>query len=790
MLSSRRGWLALTLLVALPAGAAEWHVAPGGDDTHPGTAGRPFATLPRAAEAARGTPGPDTVRLHGGTFALDRPLVLTAADSGVTWEAAPGETPVLAGGGRLALEWEAGADGVYRAATPPGLEFDGLFVDGRRQPMARYPDHDPAIRPFGGFAADAIAPERAARWTDPAGGFLHALHRALWGGYHYRITGKGADGGVTLEGGWQNNRPMGMHPQFRFVENIREELDAPGEWFHDRQSHTLFVKPPAGLDLAAATVEVARLPRLVELRGTREAPVRDVILRGLTFTRTARTFMATREPLLRSDWTIAREGAVLVSGAEDCAIEDAVIDQAGGNGIFVSGYNRRVAIRRCDLRDLGASGVCLVGEPSSVRDPLFRYEERQGHEDISKEPGPKSVAYPADCLVEDGLIRRIGLVEKQAAGVQIAMASGITVRHCSIYETPRAGINIGDGCFGGHVIEFCDVFDTVLETGDHGSFNAWGRDRFWNLRGAPAAALPALSRLDAVRPTVLRHNRWRCDHGWDVDLDDGASHYEIVGNLFLAGGLKLREGFGRTVRGNVAVNNTLHPHVWYADGGDVVTGNIWMAAYRPAAMDASLSRWGELVDRNFFTTTDADRAKFAAKGCDAHSLVGDPKFRDAARGDFRVADDSPARAIGFENVPMDRFGVRPPALRAQARTPAIPPLRDAATPAAAGPAFAWRGATVRGIGGEEFSAYGTAREQGGIAVLAVADGSPAAREGLRPGDLIVGLGDRPTRTMADLRAACTRSGAGPASLTVVRDQRPRALTLAPPLTTPEPRPSP
>jgi hypothetical protein len=65
------------------------------------------------------------------------------------------------------------------------------------------------------------------------------------------------------------------------------------------------------------------------------------------------------------------------------------------------------------------------------------------------------------------------------------MAQDITVRHCSIYDVPRAGINIGDGCWGGHVIEFCDIFDTVKETGDHGSFNSWGRDRYWGLRGVP-----------------------------------------------------------------------------------------------------------------------------------------------------------------------------------------------------------------------------------------------------------------------------------------------------------------
>ena len=81
--------------------------------------------------------------------------------------------------------------------------------------------------------------------------------------------------------------------------------------------------------------------------------------------------------------------------------------------------------------------------------------------------------------MDDCLIHLTGRVEKQTAGVEIDLAQGITVRHCSIYDMPRAGINIGDGCWGGHVIEFCDIFDTVKETGDHGSFNSWGRDRYW-----------------------------------------------------------------------------------------------------------------------------------------------------------------------------------------------------------------------------------------------------------------------------------------------------------------------
>ena len=502
------------------------------------------------------------------------------------------------------------------------------------------------------------------------------MHEAFWGDMHWRILGKKADGALDYEGGWQNNRPSPMHPEFRCVENIREELDAPGEWFHDAKTGTLYFFPPAGTDLKTATVEVVRLRHLIEFNGSQASPVKFITLRGLTFRHAARTFMDNREPLLRSDWTTYRGGAVMFNGAEDAAIEDCDFDQLGGNTVFINNYNRRITVRGCLIRESGANGVAFIGDPQAVRNPLFNYSEISDYAKLDRTPGPQSDNYPADCLVEDCLITRSGRFEKQTAPVQIAMAQGITVRHCSIYDVPRAGINIGDGCWGGHVIEFCDVFDTVLETDDHGSFNSWGRDRYWKPQREPVekevAADPKLPFLDMVRQSVLRNNRWRCDHGWDVDLDDGSSHYAIYNNLFLSGGLKLREGYARIATNNITVNNSLHPHVWYANSGDVFARNIVMGAYRPAIMN--VAKWGKQVDFNLFTTTEADRTAFADQGCDANSLVGDPLFVDAAQGDFRVKDGSPALKLGFVNFPMDQFGVRTPRLKAMARTPEIPPL--------------------------------------------------------------------------------------------------------------------
>ena len=201
-------------------------------------------------------------------------------------------------------------------------------------------------------------------------------------------------------------------------------------------------------------------------------------------------------------------------------------------------------------------------------------DEKNDLSTIDRTPGPKTNNYPAQGTVEDCLIHGIGRVERQPAGVQIAMAMEITVRDTSIYDCARAGINIGDGCWGGHLIERCDVFDTVLETHDHGSFNSWGRDRYWSSdRSASQVEVdadPNLPFLDAMKTTVIRDSRWRCDHGWDIDLDDGSSNYDIYNNLMLQGGLKLREGFRRRAWNNITVNNGFHPHVWYNNSEDEV----------------------------------------------------------------------------------------------------------------------------------------------------------------------------------------------------------------------------
>jgi len=160
--------------------AEAYYVAPDGLDSSPGSVDRPFKTIVRAQAQVRQSAGlrkhPIRVCLREGTHYLENALVFSSADAGapeapVTWAAYQGERVVISGGVRLALSWEPYRDGILQAKTPDGLAFDQLFVNGKRQHMARYPNFDPAVLPYNGFAADAFSPERAARWADPASGY-------------------------------------------------------------------------------------------------------------------------------------------------------------------------------------------------------------------------------------------------------------------------------------------------------------------------------------------------------------------------------------------------------------------------------------------------------------------------------------------------------------------------------------------------------------------------------------------------------------------------------------------
>ncbi len=723
-----------------------------GNDGAIGSIQHPVASVQQAVFlATQSSSNKVEIYFRKGVYYLDSTIVLSAAilkGKNLLLSSYNNEQVVISGAKKVAVSWSKYNNNIY--VTNVSFDFipDAMFENGKQQVMARYPNYDSAARIFNGVAADAISEKRVNKWKDPSGGFFHALHSGEWGSFHYQITGKQNNGSLQMEGGWQNNRPAPLHSSFRFVENIFEELDAPGEWYYDKGNSKIYFYPPSETDLGAASIELSHLKTLLYLKGDEINPIKNITIRKIRFTQTKRVLMEAHEPLLRSDWMLHRSGALLMEGTQYCNISDCVFDYLGATAIMISGFNRAINISNNHLKEIGGSGVCFVGDVSAVRSPAFRYEQFLDYKKIDQNPGPKNNLYPKDCLVDNNLIHDIGRIEKQATGIEISMSENIKVKNNTIYNTPRAGINIGDGTWGGHLIEYNDVFNTVMETGDHGSFNSWGRDRYWNANrkymDSIAAIHPEIILLDARKTTTIRNNRFRCDHGWDIDLDDGSSNYHIYNNICLNGGIKLREGFYRTVENNIMINNSFHPHVWFKKSEDIFRKNIVTRTYYPIQIPS----WGKEVDSNLFPDS-SPLLKARTNHTDANSLFGDPLFINSSTGDYKVSAKSPARLIGFKNIDNAAIGVQG-YLKSQALKVTIPYLVIASKVKEKTAEVDWLNVVVRNVSGlGDRSAFGLSSENG-VIILSIKTINGIVISGLQPNDVLLAADDKPINNIFDL----------------------------------------
>lgn len=195
--------------------------------------------------------------------------------------------------------------------------------------------------------------------------------------------------------------------------------------------------------------------------------------------------------------------------------------------------------------------------------------------------------------------------------------------------------------------------------------------------------------------------------------------------------MKLREGFFRTAENNIFINNALHPHVWFKNSGDVIQRNIFTRAYYPIQLDG----WGKKIDYNFFASKSY-LEEVRKYGTDMASVAGELLFTNPTQGDFTIKKGSKAFDIGFENFPMNQFGVQKPSLKKQAAQPDIPRLNLPALEKILSEIL-WLGGKIKSVNGlGDRSAYGLPDENG-VIVKEVPPSSLLSKSSIQKGDVIL-----------------------------------------------------
>jgi hypothetical protein len=293
------GFAVVVPLVARAATMSTLFVSPTGSGTAcSSSAPCSLAQAQSSVRALDGNMSGDiVVQLAGGTYRLSSPLVLGAADSGsngfsVSWQAAPGASPVLSGGQQV-VGWTLhdSANNIYAAAVPTGADSRQLYVDGALAPRAAIGINRSDVR----FTSTGMTIVNSALNYLASLPQQNRVELESQNSFTDRYAPVQSISGTTItmqQPAWNNNNwgydtlasPFaggGLQ-----LENSYSFLKNAGQWYLDPQAGQLYYKAPSGWNPASHDVELPRLTSLVQISGSYSNPAHNIAFQGISFQHT------------------------------------------------------------------------------------------------------------------------------------------------------------------------------------------------------------------------------------------------------------------------------------------------------------------------------------------------------------------------------------------------------------------------------------------------------------------------------------------------------------------------
>lgn len=684
----------LASLVALPQDSQAQltlHLAPSGDDKGSGEASSPLATLEGARDAVRtlksrgGLPaGGVRIVLHGGTYRLEKPLVLTPDDSGtaeapVVYAAAAGETPIVSGG-RTIDGFRRNPDGSWSttidAARNRAWGFRQLFVNDRRYILARSPNSGQYFVRKAVLQGDIETKGEWAGKSKTAFGFFPGDLKAWdnlqdvnlklyfsWNSGLYPLKSVDEKTHVALLAGpavWPMPRSAG---QCYLVENHPGALDAPGEWQLDRATGRLTVIPFADENIGQMAVVAPVTEHLVVGQGDPEKGrfVEQIRFEGISFQHAAWHLPPEGHGDPQAESTL--DAALQFDGARHIAIQRCEVAHIGNYAIWFREGCMSNHVVSNHLYDLGGGGVRIgTHTPTAPR--------RLSHGN----------------LVDNNFIHDAGHIHPGAVGICVGFAHHNTISHNEVCDLRYTGISLGwtwDIVRSGtrdNIVEQNHVHHVMRVLEDGGGVYSLG-----------------LTPGSVIRNNHIHHvGRLEDGVGHGVYLDGGSSGVLTENNLVHdtgAGGIRVQHGTAC-----LTVLNNICAYCGFGLGADAERTNIFAyniiymagdgAPFRP---QSEWQTYNKIIRNNLYWHEDRKPIRFLkytfpewqklegikdiwyTPRMDQGSRIADPQFVDAKNRDFRLKPSSPAFATGFQGI--DLSGVGPCGDPAWVRRPQETPIQ-------------------------------------------------------------------------------------------------------------------
>jgi hypothetical protein len=531
------------LAMAVVAGAAPAQaetvtifLAPNGNDNNPGTADQPVATPAKAQQLARAqTAGNDVVvQVAGGTYRLSAPLVFTTADSGVTWRAGAGQTPVLSGGSQV-TGWTVQDSGqnIWVASVPQGADSRQLFVDGTLAPRASIPIS----------RSDVQITTTGMTITNSALNYLATLPQQnrieveSQNSFTDRYAPVQSISGTTItmrQPAWNNNnwgydtlaRPFGGGQLY--LENSYSFLKSTGQWYLDPQAGKLYYKAPAGWAPASHDVELPRLESLLRISGSYSDPVRDITFSGLHFEHTtwltpstsvgyanqqSGTFLPTANQMPGDFLTSCQSGCQLFEGARNgWAQVPAAVQVSAATAITFSGntfaHLGQVGLGIGNDANAHGSGIGLGASSITVDHNTFTESSGGGIVVGGVRPDAHHPSNPAmvnkDITISNNTVNGVAKDYREMAGILSTYVTHAVITHNDVANLTYDGIDVGWG-WGAN---------------DAGGSQDYRNRGLYNYQ-------PVYTTPTTLRDTVVSYNRV---HATKRLMHDGGSIYNLSAN--------------------------------------------------------------------------------------------------------------------------------------------------------------------------------------------------------------------------------------------------------------------
>jgi hypothetical protein len=537
--------LLLPLLILIRfSWALDVYVSPTGSDAASGSSpSDPFATLSRAftALSISGTGG--TAFLAGGVY--ERTSALYSGSLPITVRALNASDGATLSGGARVRGWALGAGGALRAPLPSGVGSCTLLCarGGQCRPRARTPNEGAYFTWAAPLCANLSNPacHEAARWgfvfsgaDVPAAPYDEKrVEVSVFGGWtasrHAIASIHPANSTLLLQnpsnmpiGQWRNHDSEGGGRYF--LDNIREGLDAPGEWYCDLPSQSIEYLPLPGE--SAATLELYLAVALEVLVVANASG--GVTLQGpglaVAHAAWACDFSAAQCCDFQStSWQ--NYAAVHVKNTSAFSASLVEVAAVGGSAVWLDESTVDSSVRGCYLHDLAAGGV------------------RVGAANTCSNGTVKNVS------VSNNRIGRGGAVFPDGTGVVVHNAESVAIANNEIAYFSYTGVSLG----------WCWSYTNQTRVGGHAVIANWVHHLGINKQRQLGDAMACFYSLGELAGSEVHHNLCHdvgayYTGGYGTSQDQASSGLKIHHNVIArttGAGVNQHYGVGNTVVNNV-----------------------------------------------------------------------------------------------------------------------------------------------------------------------------------------------------------------------------------------------